>query len=544
MKVTLLYPRWTGSYGLMAAFARRNSTWPPLNLALLAAIAEQDGHDVTMVDGEAEALSVEQMVRRVKRINPDAIGLTSFTPFFHLNVRLAEALKEAGVQAPIIVGGPHVRIMGEKAFLTPFDYAFVGEAEKSWPAFLKHLENGTDVRDVKGIWYRKDGVAQTTGEPEPMEDPDGKGFPLDQFPLPARHLLPMGRYKLGTLKGRLGMTSIQTTRGCPWKCIFCASEVLLTTRVIRRSPTSVVSEMKSVVSDFGIRHFYIVDDVMTLNPEHIVEIADRIIAEGLKITFEGSTRANLVEDKVIGRLAEAGLIRLSFGLETVDAEMRKTMKKKVPLKYYEEANRICNKYKVEALNSVMIGLPGETRETVQKTLDWLRSARDVMQANFAIAVPYPGTEFHDMAVSGGNGVTLMTKDFSEYRRYGSAVTTVGDLTPDDLIDLQNDGFVSIYSAPWRWAPMLRKHGIIGGALMLLRVFRMVAGRYFPKKNGTRKVLFSPGDGSITTVSLSKVANKQVGAPNLITLTDSSISFKEPGIAPAGHFGDPKSPNSL
>lgn len=377
-----------------------------------------------------------------------------------------------------------------------------------------------------------------------MEDPDGQGFPLDQFPVPARHLLPMERYKLGTLKGRLAMTSIQTTRGCPWKCIFCASEVLLTTRVIRRSPTSVVSEMKSVVSDFGIRHFYIVDDVMTLNPEHILEIADRIISEGLKITFEGSTRANLVEDKMIGRLAEAGLIRLSFGLETVDAEMRKTMKKKVPLKYYEEANRICNKYQVEALNSVMIGLPGETRETVQKTLNWLRSARDVMQANFAIAVPYPGTEFHDMAVSGGHGVTLMTKDFSEYRRYGSAVTTVGDLTPDDLIDLQNDGFVSIYSAPWRWAPMLRKHGIIGGALMLLRVFRMVVGKYFPKANGTRKVLFSPGDGSITTVSLSKVANKQVGAENVISLTVSSINFKEPGIAPAGHFGDPKSPNSL
>lgn len=542
MKVALLYPQWTGSYGFMGAFARRNSTWPPLNLALLAAIAELDGHEVTMVDGEAEGLSVEHMVRRVKRINPDAIGLTSFTPFFHFNVKLAEALKESGVDAPIIVGGPHVRVMGEKAFLPPFDYAFVGEAEKSWPAFLKHLENGTDVTEVKGIWYRTGGEARTTGEPEPMEDPEGKGFPLDQFPLPARHLLPMHRYKLGTLKGRLPMTSIQTTRGCPWKCIFCASEKLLTTRVIRRSPASVVAEIKSVVSDFGIRHFYIVDDVMTLNPEHILEIADRIIQEGLKITFEGSTRANLVEDEMIGRLAEAGLIRLSFGLETVDEEMRKTMKKKVPLKYYEDANRICNKYNIEALNSVMIGLPGETRETVTKTLTWLRQARDVMQANFAIAVPYPGTEFHDMAVSGGHGVTLMTKDFSEYRRYGSAVTTVGDLTPEDLIDLQNDGFVSIYSAPWRWVPMLRKHGTIGGVLMLWRVFRMVIGKYFPKGNGTRNVLFSPGDGSVTSISLSRHSEKQLGTDNFIPLTAADKSVKGQGVAPAGHFGDPKSPN--
>ena len=89
------------------------------------------------------------------------------------------------------------------------------------------------------------------------------------------------------------------------------------------------------------------------------------------------------------------------------------------------ANRICNDYGVEALNSVMIGLPGETRETVKATLHFLRGAREVKQANFAIAVPYPGTEFHYMAVNGTQGVELKTQDFSEYRRYGSAVTKVG-----------------------------------------------------------------------------------------------------------------------
>ena len=98
------------------------------------------------------------------------------------------------------------------------------------------------------------------------------------------------------------------------------------------------------------------------------------------------------------------------------------------------------------------------------------------QANFAIAIPYPGTEFHEMAKKGDGGVKLMTEDFSEYRRYGTAVTEVSGLTQKDLIELQNDGFVSIYSAPWRWKPMLRKHGIIGGLLMLLRVLRLTIRR--------------------------------------------------------------------
>ena len=121
----------------------------------------------------------------------------------------------------------------------------------------------------------------------------------------------------------------------------------------------------------------------------------------------------------------------------------------------------------------MIGLPGETRESIQKTMDFLRNAKEVKQSNLAIAVPYPGTEFHRMAKNGEHGMKLMTEDFSEYRRYGSAVTTVNGLTPKDLISLQNDGFVSIYSAPWRWKPMLKKQGIIGGLLTLSRIVKLI-----------------------------------------------------------------------
>jgi anaerobic magnesium-protoporphyrin IX monomethyl ester cyclase len=537
MKVGLLYPAWTGAYGVFGHFAKRASIWPPLNLALLGAIAERHGHEVVIIDGEAESLSMDQMVERARATGADVFGLTAFTPFFHINVALAEAMKKAGITAPIAVGGPHITIMESKAFLPAFDYAFVGEAEESWPAFLERLEKKQSLADVKGLLYRDNDQVLSTGHPESMQDPDGKGYPLDQFPLPARHLLPMHLYKLGTLKGVLPMTSIQTTRGCPWKCIFCASDKLQTTRVIRRSPRSIVEEMKTVVERFGTRHFYIVDDVLTLHPKHVLEIADGIEAAGIKITFEGSTRANLVDDETIKRLAEVGLIRLSFGLETVDSEMRKTMKKKVPLEHYERANRICNKYGVEALNSVMIGLPGETRDTVKATLKWLRAAREVKQANFAIAVPYPGTEFHDIAAGGQHGVELMTDDFSNYRRYGSAVTKVGDLTPEDLIELQNEGFVSIYSAPWRWVPMLRKHGLMGGSLMLLRVAKVVASRVLPKSKRRQEALFSPGDGSVVAMPDAPGVSETSAAARLVQLKK-----KQP--APAGHYGDPKSPNAL
>ena len=103
----------------------------------------------------------------------------------------------------------------------------------------------------------------------------------------------------------------------------------------------------------------------------------------------------------------------------------------------------------------------------------MREAKEVKQANFAIAVPYPGTEFHEMAVQGQNGVELISDDFSEYKRYGNAVTKVNGLTPKDLIRLQNEGFVSIYSKPHRWGHVIKKNGWFGGFLMMIRVLRII-----------------------------------------------------------------------
>ncbi len=529
MKVALLYPTWTGAYGWIGHFARRNSRWPPLNLALLAAILEQHGHEVVIVDGEVDGMPMDQMVKTAIDLKPDLIGLTAFSPFFHINRDLAKEIKRINPRIPIAIGGPHITIMKEQVFdPEAFDFLFVGEAEASFPQMIEQYERGGDLSEVKGIIYQENGKLVATGEGDPFDGQQpGEEYPLDRFPFPARHLLPMEKYKLGTLNGRLNMTSIQTMRGCPWKCIFCASEALKTTRVIKRSPRSVVNEIKSVVEAYDVRHFYIVDDVMTLWPKHITEICDLIDEEGLDITFEGSTRANLVTEEIIGRLSKSGLVRLSFGLETVDSEMRKTMKKKVPVEHYIRANQVLNKHNVEALNSVMIGLPGESRETVDKTLKFLEESRDIQQANFAITVPYPGTELHEMAKNGNNGIKLLSNDFSEYRRYGSAVTQVNELTPQDLIDLQNEGFVRIYSRPWRWKSVLGKHGIVGGLLMLMRVCKLIMTRLAGKK-GKKPVAHDLSETGLSGMRVNE-------APD---------ADENEAVAPAGHHGDPKNPNML
>lgn len=504
MKIGFLYPSWTGAYGIFGYFARRNSGWPPMNLALLAAIVEEAGHEAFIVDGQVEDLTPKQLAEKTLALKPDIIGFTATSPFFHIQKDTAEALKSIAPEIPIIVGGPHVSIVKEEALLPCFDYAFVGEVEKSLPQFLGMLENGQDISSAKGIIFRRDGESHFTGHSPWLED-------MNSLPFPARHLLDMDSYKIGTLNGRNHFTTIQGQRGCPWKCIFCASEHLNTTRIIRRTPENIVAEMKQVVDRYDVRHFQFYDDVLTLSREHILAVCDEIEKHGLRITFEGSTRANLVDDAMIKRMSECGLIRMSFGVETVNPEMRKTIKKKVPMKHYIEANRILNKYNVEATNTLMIGLPGETRETVNETLEFLKNSREVKQANLAITVPYPGTELYEMAISGENGIKLLSRDFSEYRRYGMAVTEINGLTPKDLVNIQNEGFIAIYSAPWRWQSMWAKHGFIGVLLLFIRISRLV-GQVL-----RRKIPFFKDDHE--------------------TATDAAPSL------PSGHHGTPNNPNS-
>lgn len=465
MRISLLYPKWTGDYGKFSHFADKSSSWPPLNLAILASLAENQGHEVQIIDGQVEGLSQEDLVIQASAFKPDVVGITSTTPFFHIAVQLARMLKSRLPDVTVVIGGHHITVAKEKSFDEGFDYAFIGEADLSWPRFLECLENGNDISTVKGILYRRDNGVYFSGSAEKIDD-------IDQMPLPARHLLKMHKYLMGTLHGEKNFTTVMTTRGCPFKCTFCSTEVY-GNALRKRSPESVVDEIKSVIKDYGTRHIIFLDDTLTIDKKHILAICDLILQNNLDITFEGSTRANLIDEEVVSRMKQAGLIRLSFGLESVDENIRKLMKKEVPLEAYTRSNRLTNKFKIETLNSCMIGLPGETVETVCSTLSFLRKSRDIKQANISIAVPYPGTELYEMAIKREHGLELITEDFSKYRRYNAAVMKVGDLTPEDLIQLQNDAFVSIYCAPWRWLPMFKKSGFKGLMLTFTRLIKSI-----------------------------------------------------------------------
>ncbi|MBF0473755.1 MAG: radical SAM protein [Nitrospirae bacterium] len=474
MKILLIFPKWTEDYGLISFFAKKASVWPPLNLCYLASQAESKGHVVKIIDGEAEDVPADKMVIKAEEFKPDLIGITATTPFFNVAVELAKRFKEKIKGCPpIIIGGPHITILKYEAFLPCFDYGFIGEADNSWNDFVKCLEEGSDFGSVKGILYRKDGNVLFSGIADSSID-------VDSIPIPARHLLNLSKYNIGTMHGVKRFTTIMTSRGCPFNCIFCSTKVF-GKRSRRRTPRLVVDEIAYIVKNFGITHFIFLDDTLTANRDHIMEICDLIKKDNLSITFEAGTRANLLDEELVAKMAGTGLTRISFGLESVDENIRKIMRKEVPIESYISSNKLTNKYNIETLNSCMIGLPGETIETIEKTLKFLRHSKEIKQANLSIAIPYPGTQLYEMAKKGEYGLKLLIDDFSKFRRYGSAVMQVGDFTPEDMIRIQNDAFVSIYLAYWRIIPMIRKSGILGGLLTLGRLLRAIP-RIFAKSS--------------------------------------------------------------
>jgi anaerobic magnesium-protoporphyrin IX monomethyl ester cyclase len=195
MRIGFVYPSWTKSYGIFGYFARRNSSWPQLNLALLGAVVQQYGHEAFIVDGTLGDLSVEKTVAEVLSKKLDIIGLTSYSPFFHVRVELATALKKAAPDLPIMIGGSHATIVKEKALLECFDYVFVGEAENTLPEFLSRLEIGKDLSSLKGIvWRGSDGQPVFEGPAPATED-------FDALPIPDRELLNSRQYFWAPCRG-------------------------------------------------------------------------------------------------------------------------------------------------------------------------------------------------------------------------------------------------------------------------------------------------------------------------------------------------------
>jgi radical SAM superfamily enzyme YgiQ (UPF0313 family) len=468
VKILLLQPPWAEVYGAYRDAARIGNAYPPLGLCYLAAVARKEGHDIRIIDAEAEGKAITAIIKEAQEFSPNLIGITASSPIFR-NARLVAQKAKQVLNAPIILGGPHVTVMPEQAMEEgkEFDYAVYGEGEHTFLHLLDALQKDAPPAEVPGLIWRK-GKDVIVNPPRPfIKD-------LDGLPFPDRSLLDLSRYSWGVPGiGVRRMTTVMTTRGCPFRCIFCSQRTMFGTAVRFRNPESILAEIEDIVRRHGVRHLAFIDDTLTLKRERMVALCEGILKKKLKITWEGWTRAECVDEELLRIMKRAGLVRISFGIESGDPNILKIIQKDTDFQKLKKAYKAAKKTGLETRGSAMLGHPYETRTSALRTIRFLRSLKNCDQLYLNIAVPYPGTKLYEMAHKGEGGLKLLTQDLSRYRRYGDAVIEVNNLSRNDLVRLQRIGFLAFYMTPRRIYYNLLRAGILPGLRNVLAFARGV-----------------------------------------------------------------------
>lgn len=387
---------------------------PPLSLAGVASILEREGCAVEIIDASAMGLSKSEVAGRLSRFRPDFVGYTTATYQFGFTLDWIRTIKET-LDRPVIVGGTHGTLFPRETLQhAEIDYVVTGDAEETLPEFLGAVVEGESLKDIKGICFRN-------GDDIVLNETRDHFSDLDSAPFPSRHLLD-NRLYYSLISRKRNFTAMITSRGCPFQCIYCQSAE---DGHRYRGAKSVVDEMEECSVKYDVREIDIFDATFTLPEQRAFEICDEIEGRGLELTWSFRTRADLVSGELLSRLKKSGCVRIFYGIESGNAEILRNVRRYIPLEKTVEAIRLTRDNGIETFGFFVIGLPGETRQSVRSTIDIMRSL-DLDYVQVSPLFTPPRTELYGL-LKRERGVDFWadyTVDLEEriLPRYGTSLT--------------------------------------------------------------------------------------------------------------------------
>ena len=373
---------------------------PPLGTAWMAAVLEQAGHRVQILDCQAERISapgVPSVLRSLDRF--DLVGITATTPQINSALAIAAQAKEEWPEITVVLGGVHPTVLPEEVLAHPsVDLVVRGEGEET----IREIADQRPVHQIAGVSFRDSGQA--------VHNPDRKLIAdLNTLPLPAYHLLPMTRYfpAVGAYK-RLPATSVLATRGCPGRCTFCYR--IFGPRLRVRSGRLVAEEVKHLQDRYGIKEICFYDDTFTSVKKEVYAFCRGVEDLKIDLTWSCFSRVDAVDEDVLRAMKATGCHQIMYGIESASPEILKNIQKKIELDKAVEAVRAAKKARIDVRAAFMIGNPGETRETMEETLSFaIKLNPELIILN--VTTPFPGTEMFEWAEKEGY---LTTKNWNHY----------------------------------------------------------------------------------------------------------------------------------
>ncbi|MDT8445845.1 MAG: radical SAM protein [bacterium] len=384
--------------GYLASYLREYLD-PSIDLTLGILDCAIEGLGVRLDDEERQCsrygLSEEDILARLEAFKPDIVGITSMWTAYATDAHdVARLIKDNMPDTKVIVGGTHASIQPRMTILDDnIDVVAIGEGEVTFLELVTKMARGEDYSEVLGTALKlPNGEIKENARRPLIED-------LDTIPFPARDLMNMKKY-FEVLKSpylmRTPMTSVFSSRGCPYKCNFCSIHSVWERKWRKRSPKNVADELEHLIKDYGVREVSFLDDNLSVNRKRLHGICDEIIER--KLDFKWSTpngTAYWTLDKdVLKKMKQAGCYRLTFGVESGCPETRSYMQKNVSLKKAETMCKEANRLGMWTISTYIIGFPYETKEQILQSLEFaITSGTD--WASFYLLMPFIGTGVYE-----------------------------------------------------------------------------------------------------------------------------------------------------
>lgn len=446
MKVMLINPN-TKLAEKNKVYSRFVQPVTPVGVGYIAAVIEKAGIPLSIIDQYAYRMSNREVLEKVKKEMPQVIGFSCLTPVMS-NVRFfVKEIKKLSKNICIVLGNTHATLFADQLLKEGVaDIIIRGEGEVSMLEVVLAMDKGKDLKDIKGISFIHNGTI--------FHNPERKVInSLDELPYPAWHLFDLNFYQESPLRSIKGTTlMISASRGCLYRCIFCAQDKIYK-KPRYRKVKSVVDEIEYMHNKLQVNCFGFNDPCFPASLEYGLEFANELINRGLhrKIKWFTESRVDLVNLDLLKRLKESGLYLVMYGFEVGSQKILNDVKKRATLEQARIAAKYTKKCGILIMGLFMLGLPGETKENCKETIKFAKEL-DCDLAKFSIATPYPGSELYERYSSLFTDICNNEPEkFNSYYAWISGSNDIiclpGGMGKKELLDLQRKAMLQFYLRP-------------------------------------------------------------------------------------------------
>jgi radical SAM superfamily enzyme YgiQ (UPF0313 family) len=442
MRIILANPPWNenGRFGV-----RAGSRWPftsqpegdgyisyipfPFFLAYTTSLLKKENKEVRLIDAIAEKIDEQKLIEEIKSYNPELVVIETSTPSFKNDLRIIQNIHLNLPDCQIAICGPHPsvfpdQILREYNFI---NYILIGEYEYTLLDLVNHLENNLGLQSILGLAYWEDGKIRINNPRSTIDN-------LDNLPWPEREDVPVYKYNDGFAGLPQPNVQIWTSRGCPFQCIYCLwpQTMYREHRYRKRNPIDVVGEMEYLIKKFNFKAVYFDDDVFNIDRDHVLDICEEIKKRQIKIPWAVMARADLMDEDLLENMAGAGLYAIKYGIESANQNILNFCRKNMNLDKTRQMTIFTKKLGIKIHLTFCLGLPGETKETIQETVKFIQDIQpDSLQ--FSFAIPFPGAEYFKHAKEND---WLLSEDWSDYDGNYKCIIRTQELRSKDLEEIK------------------------------------------------------------------------------------------------------------